>query len=328
MPTSTPASATAELPLGPLAAGEERGIGRRVRLRRFLRNPMGVVGLALTAVVVLTAVFADAVAPFDPFSFEGRPFESPSGDHLMGTDNFGRDVFSGVVHGARTSMIVAAAVVAIALVIGVAIGAVAGMRGGLVDDVLMRVTELVQAVPRFFVAVLVAALYGPSLTNVVAVLGLMSWPMLTRVVRAEVLSIRERDYVEASRSLGASELRLLVRHVLPETLPATVVVASLSASAVILVEASLAFIGLSDPNVMSWGRLVSNAQDYLRVAWWMSVFPGAAIVIAVLGINLLADALNDLLNPLSSGRERLELAPRSRRFRRDRGASSDARAPR
>lgn len=302
MPTSTPASATAEVPLfsgGPPAVAGPAG---RVRLRRFLRSPTGIIGLVLTATIAFMAVFASAIAPHDPFAFVGSPFQPPSRSHLMGTDNFGRDVFSGVVQGARTSMIVVIAVVSASLVVGLAVGAVAGFKGGLVDDLLMRTTELFQAVPRFFLAILVVALFGPGLDNLILVLGLTSWPTLARVVRAEVLSVRERDYVEASRSLGASDTRLVLRHILPEVVPVTVVVGSLTASAVILLEASLGFIGLSDPNAMSWGFLASNAQSYLRLAWWMAVFPGAAIVVAVLGINLLSDALNDVLNPLATGR--------------------------
>ena len=269
-------------------------------LRRVLRNPAGVLGLVLTLGLAGVAVFAAQLAPSDPFRTVAGPLQPPSGHHLMGTDNLGRDVLSGVIYGARTSTQVVLWVVAIAAVIGVVVGAVAGYRSGLVDDVLMRVTDLFQAVPRFFLALLVIALFGAGVDNLILVLGFTSWPLLARVVRADALSLRERDFVTAARSLGASDTRVLLRHMLPNLVPSIVVVVSLLGSRIILLEASLSFIGLGDPNVMSWGFLTSNAQRFLRVAWWMSVFPGAAIALGVLGINLLGDALNDARSPQSS----------------------------
>lgn len=280
---------------GPLAA----------RLRRLFRHPAGVVGMVLTTSVVAVAVLADVLAPGDPFSSVAQPFQPPSWSHPMGTDDFGRDVLAGVIHGARTSMVVVGWVMVISGVLGVAVGAAAGYFGGLLDDVLMRVTDLFQSVPRFFLAVLVIALFGAGLDNLVFVLGISTWPMLARVVRADVLSMREREFVTASRALGASDARILARHVVPNVLPSAIVMVSLLASTVILLEAGLGFIGLSDPAAMSWGYLINNAQRFLRVAWWMSVFPGLAIALAVLGINLLGDAVNDVLNPRSSTRLRL-----------------------
>ncbi len=269
-------------------------------LRRVLRNPAGLLGLVITVALVGVAVFAAQLAPSDPFRTVAPPLQAPSDAHLMGTDNLGRDVLSGVIHGARTSSQVVLWVVAMATVIGVAVGAVAGFRAGLVDDLLMRFTDLFQSVPRFFLALLVIALFGAGVDNLILVLGLTSWPLLARVVRADALSLRERDFVAAARSLGASDARILARHVLPNLLPSVIVVVSLLGSRIILLEASLSFIGLGDPNVMSWGYLTSNAQRFLRVAWWMSVFPGAAIALGVLGINLLGDAFNDARNPQSS----------------------------
>lgn len=269
-------------------------------LRRVVRNPAGLLGLVLTVAVAGVALFATQLAPADPFRTVARPLQAPSGAYLMGTDNLGRDVLSGVIHGARTSIQVVLWVVAIAAAVGVVVGAVAGYRSGLADDVLMRITDLFQSVPRFFLALLVIALFGTGLDNLILVLGLTSWPLLARVVRADALSLRERDFVAAARSLGASDTRILVRHLLPNMLPSVIVVVSLLGSRIILLEASLSFIGLGDPNVMSWGYLTSNAQRFLRVAWWMSVFPGAAIALGVLGINLLSDALNDARSPQSS----------------------------
>ena len=265
-------------------------------VRRFLRHPAGVVGLVLTLVVVVAGLLADQIAPESPFRSVADPLRPPSGALLMGTDSLGRDVFTAVVHGARTSMVVVIGVVVIAAAIGLAVGIVAGYRGGWADDVLMRLTEVFQSVPRFFLVLLIVALFGAGLDNLIYVLALTSWPTLARVARSEVLPVRDRDYVEAARAIGATDRRIVLRHVLPNVLPTALVVIALTGSRIILLEASLAFLGLGDPEVMSWGYLVSNAQRFLRIAWWMSVFPGMAIAIAVLGINLISDALNDVLS--------------------------------
>jgi len=215
----------------------------------------------------------------------------------MGTDDLGRDLFSCVVHGARTSLLVALAVTVLMSFIGITVGAAAGWRGARLDDVLMRVTEFVQVVPRFFLAIIVIALFGPGLDRLVVLLALTSWPLIARLVRAEVLSLRTREFVEAARSIGARDSRILRREVLPGVASSAVVAASVNAASVILLEAGLSFLGLGDPDVVSWGYLASNAQRFLRVAWWMVLFPGAAIALAVLGWNLVGDALNEVLNP-------------------------------
>ena len=274
------------------------------------------VGLALTLVVVAAGALADLLAPDDPFRSVADPLRPPSHAHLMGTDNLGRDMFAAVVHGARTSLTVVVGVSVIASFVGLAVGVVAGYRGGWVDDVLMRITELFQSVPRFFLVLLIVALWGAGLDHLVYVLALTSWPTLARVVRSEVLSLRDRDYVEAARSIGAGDGRIILRHVLPNVLPTALVVIALTGSRVILLEASLSFLGLGDPSVMSWGYLVSNAQRFLRVAWWMSVFPGLAIAVTVLGINLVSDALNDILAGAGPGRPRRRHRRRHRRRRR------------
>ena len=328
---SIPASVTADAGAGvppsglvPTAGGPEGRAPHRWRaaVRRFLRHPAGLTGLALTLLVVVAGLLAEVLSPGDPFRTVGDPLLSPSGAHLMGTDNLGRDVFGAVVHGARTSMIVVLGVSAIASVIGLSVGVVAGYRGGWIDDLLMRITELFQSVPRFFLVLLIVALFGAGLDNLIYVLAFTSWPTLARVSRAEVLSVRDRDYVEAARSIGATDRRIVLRHVLPNVLPTAMVVIALTGSRIILLEASLSFLGLGDPSVMSWGYLVSNAQRFLRVAWWMSVFPGLAIALAVLGINLMSDALNDVLAAYSK-------APRSARWRRRRSrpASLPAQLP-
>jgi peptide/nickel transport system permease protein len=261
------------------------------------RTPAGVVGLVLTLALVAMALLADALAPADPFASVAPPLAPPSRAHAFGTDDLGRDVLAGIIHGARTSLLVVASVTALAAIIGVAVGAVAGYWTGAVDDVLMRVTDFVLVVPRFFLAVVVIALFGAGTDRLIMVLGLTSWPAIARVVRAQTLSLGRREFVDAARALGATDTRVLIRYVLPGALPPALVVISLNAAGVILLEAGLSFIGLGDPHRMSWGYLANNAQRFLRVAWWIALFPGATIALAVLGLNLLGDALNDLLDP-------------------------------
>jgi peptide/nickel transport system permease protein len=219
----------------------------------------------------------------------------------MGTDQLGRDLFTGVVRGAHSSMSIVVGVVAISSVLGLVVGVMGGYRRGVVDDVAMRVIEVLQSVPRFFLAILVTGWFGTDASTLIVLLGLTSWPLLARVVRAETLSLREREFVRAARSLGARDSRIVVRHVLPNVAPSALVVIALTGSRVVLLEAGLAYLGLSNPNVPSWGALVNNAQPYLQSAWWMSVFPGGAIAVSVLGMNLLSEGLGRGLDPLDRG---------------------------
>jgi peptide/nickel transport system permease protein len=286
-------SAGAELP----ATGLSTAVGpsRHRLVRRLLRRPAGAVGMALTGAVVAVGLLAPVLAPFDPFAVVGPSLSAPSAQHPMGTDALGRDLLSGIIFGARTSMLVAGLVGLLVLAIGVVVGTVSGYLGRWADNVLMRLTELFQVLPRFFLAIVVIAFFGPGLGLLILVLGLTSWALLARVIRAEVLSLKEREFVEAARASGASGTRIVVQEILPNALPAGMAFLGLILAQVLLIEASLGFIGLGDPNVVSWGYLASQAQRFLRVAWWMSVFPGAAIALAVLGLNLLSDALTDVL---------------------------------
>jgi peptide/nickel transport system permease protein len=269
----------------------------RFGLFRILRTGGGLAGIVLLCGLLAVALLAARIAPSDPFASVGPPLSAPTLGHPMGTDDLGRDLLSGVAHGTRTSLGLALAVSILTGLIGVIVGALAGWEGGRLDGALMRLTEFVQVVPRFFLAVIVIALFGAGLDRLAFVLALTSWPWIARVVRAEVLSLKQREFVEAARSLGAGRARVLLREVLPNALPPVVVAVSLSAASVILIEAGLSFLGLGDPDVVSLGYLANNAQRFLRVAWWMAVFPGAAIALAVLGLNLLGDGLNEVLNP-------------------------------
>jgi peptide/nickel transport system permease protein len=283
---------------GPVNAGPSRWV---TILRRLVRTPSGMIGIGLTLIVVMVTLMAGVIAPGDPLASTGPALRPPSGAHWMGTDNFGRDMLAGVVHGLRTSMTVVGWVMTLTLVVGVVVGMVSGYRGGVVDDVLMRITEVFQAIPLFFLALLAVAFFGAGLEVLILLLGLVSWDQLARVVRSESLSLRERKFVVAARACGASDARIVLRHVLPNVFPSAIVVVALIGSRVILIEAALSFIGLGDPNAVSLGSLIFNAQSFLSVAWWMSFFPGAAIAVAVLGLNLVSDVVNDALDPTGAG---------------------------
>ena len=288
MPQSTLGFDSVEL--APVSAPAVGGMRHPSAWSETLARPNGRIGALLTGGTILVALFAPLIAPFDPFALVGASLSPPSAAHLMGTDALGRDLFSGVVHGARTSLFVAGAVCALAMACGAIVGMTAGWRGGLVDDLLMRATELLQVLPRFFLVVVAVALLGPGVDRLVLTLGLTTWPVLARVMRGEVAAMRDLDFVMAARATGARDARIVWRELLPNVLPSAAVMLGLLFGQVILIEASLGFLGLGDPNSVSWGLLAGQAQGYVRVAWWLSVFPGLAIAAAVLGVNLLADS--------------------------------------
>lgn len=288
MRLSTPEFATAEFV--PAGSAHEVVPPQRSSVAAALALPSGRIGLVLTALTLAVALMAPAIATVDPFALTGAPLTAPSWMHLMGTDALGRDLFSGVLHGARTSLFVAGAVTMLTFICGACVGLIAGYRGGLVDDLLMRLTEMFQVLPRFFLVIVAIALFGAGLDRIVLVLGLTSWPVLARVIRAEVHSLRHVEFVRAAESSGASAVQVLLQELMPNVLPAVAVMLGLVFGQVLLVEASLGFLGLGDPNALSWGLLAGQAQGFLRVAWWLAFFPGLAIMVAVLGANLLADA--------------------------------------
>lgn len=264
-------------------------------------SPGGRLGALLLGSMLLAAVLGPLLVTLDPLTSAGAPLAPPSSAHRFGTDDLGRDVVALVLHGLRTSLLVAAGVIAVAGLLGVIIGALSGWYGGTLDDVAMRFTEMVQVVPRFFLAVVVVALFGPGLLNLILVLGLTSWTWTARVVRAETLSLRRREFIDAARAAGGSPVYILARHVWPNILGTTLVMLSVCASSAILIEAGLGFVGLTDPDVVSLGYLANNAQRFLRTAWWLTVFPGSALVLTIVGINLVGDAFGDAADTLPSG---------------------------
>lgn len=285
-----------------LEATEQSTAGKRAvggaGWRRFRRSSSGVFGLVVVVFLVLLAVLAPVLAPFDPHSTSRASFSPPLvGQHFLGTDNLGRDVLSQVIWGSRVSLIVGAAAAFTATLIGVIVGALAGYLGSWFDELLMRVTEFFQVIPRFVLALIVVAFFGSGLVKLILVIGILSWPQTARIVRSQYLSHRTMPYVDAGRALGMGAARLMFLEILPNVMGPVLVVASLDVAQAILLEASLGFFGLGDPNLTSWGGMLNGAQTYMRHAWWMSVFPGVGITLAVLGFNMLGDGLTEAYDP-------------------------------
>ena len=265
--------------------------------QRFLSNPRVIVGLVWLAIVVVVALLANVLAPRDPFSIVATPFIPPSSAFWLGTDSLGRDVLAGLMHGARTTLLISVVATLLAIALGALIGAVAGYYGGWVDDVLMRITEFFQTIPSFLFAIVLIAVLSPSATNLVIAISVVSWPPITRVMRAEVLSVKSREFVQAAVVAGQRDSAILLTQVLPNTLSPLIVTGSLLVATAILVESALSFLGLGAPNQMSWGFMIGAGRSFLRDAWWLVTVPGIAILLTVLAINLVGEGLNDALNP-------------------------------
>jgi peptide/nickel transport system permease protein len=265
--------------------------------QRFLGNPRVIIGLGWLAIVLFVAIFANVLSPRDPFSIVATPFVRPSSAFLLGTDSLGRDVMAGLMHGARTTLLIAVLATLVAVAFGTLVGAVAGYYGGLIDDVLMRLTEFFQTIPSFLFAIVLIAVLSPSALNLIIAISVVSWPPITRVVRAEVMSVKSREFVQAAVVAGQRDSAILLTQVLPNTLSPLIVTGSLLVATAILVESALSFLGLGAPNQMSWGFMIGAGRSFLRDAWWLVTVPGIAILLTVLSINLVGEGLNDALNP-------------------------------
>lgn len=260
------------------------------RVRRAERQ-YATVGAVIVAVLLVIAVLSPWIAKHDPFALGETALAGPSANAWFGTDNLGRDVWSQFVYGARLSLTVGVVAALIGSVIGVGVGTIAGVRGGVTDALLMRLTEAVLILPRFIVAVAVVAFLGSGISRIIMVIGLMSWPGVARIVRAEVMKVKNLEFVEAARASGLGRGSIVFREILPNSLGPAIVVASLDIGQAILVEAGLSFLGLGDPTVMSWGTMLNNSQRFLAQAWWMAIFPGVGIFLSVLGFNMLGEGL-------------------------------------
>jgi peptide/nickel transport system permease protein len=270
-------------------------------LHRFIRNRSAAVGLGILLAVLVLAASAPLLFPGTPFSLAGKPLSAPFGDFLFGTDTLGRDVAAGIAHGARTSLLIGLISTLVAVLLGTAIGGLAGYYGGRVDDLLMRLTEIFQTIPSFVFAIVLVAVMSPSVKSTVIAIAVVSWPGIARLARGEFLSMRRREFVQSCVSLGMGDLRIMFQQILPNCLSPIIVTASLLVATAILIESGLAFLGLGDPNVMSWGFQVGAGRTVLRSAWWICTFPGIAILLTVLAINLVGEGLNDALNPRLRG---------------------------
>lgn len=268
-------------------------------LRLLARDPSALAAAVLLALVVAVALLAPVIYPGDPMSLAGRPFIWPGEDPMfpLGTDSLGRDVAAGLAWGARVTLLVGFFAMALGILAGLAAGAVAGYLGGWTDVVVVKVIEIFQTPPSFVLLVVLVAIAQPTLATIVIAIAAVTWPTAARIVRTEFRQLRERDFTLAARSLGYGHLRIMATEILPNALPPIIVTSSILLATAILMESALSFLGLGDPNVVTWGSMIGEGRPLLRSAWYLSAIPGLAIVVTVLALNLLGDALNDALNP-------------------------------
>ena len=264
----------------------------------YSKNRSAVAGLVLLLLVVLMAAIAPWIFPDDPFKLVGQSMSAPGENgFLLGSDSLGRDVAAGIAHGAKTSLLIGLLATIVAVGFGTIVGGLAGYYGGIVDDLLMRTTEMFQTIPSFVFAILLVAIMKPSIESIVIAIAVVSWPAVARLVRGEFLSMKNREFVQACHTLGMGDVRIMLREILPNCVSPIIVIGSLMVATAILIESGLAFLGLGDPNIMSWGFQVGAGRTLLRSAWWVVTFPGIAILLTVLSINLVGEGLNDALNP-------------------------------
>lgn len=269
-------------------------------LRKFLKHKPGIFGLFVVLLTIFSAIFADYIAPYDPYElYPMNRFQPPSWEHLMGTDNLGMDIFSRILYGARYSMIISLSVVAISMSLGVTIGLISGFYSGFIDEIVTRLTDAFMAVPSFFIYITALSMWNVrGIWTITLIMGIMMWPTFAKVVRSEVLSLKERPYVEAGKSMGASDFRLMTRYILPNLFGSITIIASFRMAAAILTETGLNFIGLGDPTICSWGSMITRAHSSgaQLTYWWAPVFPGLAITIVTWAFNLIGDGLRDALD--------------------------------
>ena len=266
--------------------------------RMFARNSSAIIGVLLLLAVLFIVLIAPYIYTVDPFEVVWMPFSPPGTENVpFGTDYLGRDIMAGIVHGGSATLAVGASAALLTIVIGLSVGSLAGFYGGWVDDVLMRITEFFQVLPTLLFAMVIVALFEPSIVTVAFAIGLVSWTAVARLARSEFLRIRSLDYVKAARAIGSRNRRIIWMVILPNAMPPLVVQSALTVGIAILFEAGLSFLGLSDPNVMSWGYMIGSNRDYLMDAWWTVTIPGIFIFLTVLAVSLIGDGLNDATNP-------------------------------
>ncbi len=289
-------------------AAAPAAVSRRRRspafLRSLRRNPLGVAGLCIIALVALVAILAPVLSPHEPTAQVASRLEEPGPEYLLGTDEFGRDILSRVIYGSRISLYVGFVSVGLALLTGGALGMIAGYFGGRTDTLLMRLVDVLFAIPSLVLAIVIAGLLGPSLTNAMIAIGIVYAPIYARLVRGEVLAVRNHLYIESARATGVGHMGLIFRHILPNITAPLIVQTTLLLSTAILSEAALSFLGLgTQPPEPSWGTMLGSGRRYMELTPWVAIAPGIAIVITVLGFNLLGDGLRDALDPRLRGSE-------------------------
>lgn len=270
-------------------------------LRSFASRPSTLLGLVVILIVLALSLLADVIYPGNPFRMVARPNLPPlSGSYLFGTDMLGRDLTAAVVHGSRVTLTIAGFATLLAVAFGTVVGAISGYYGALIDDATMRVTEFFQAIPSFLFAIVLIAVVSPSRLSIVLAIAIVSWPSIARLVRAEVLSLRTRDFVRAAKVGGLSDMRILFSHILPNAMSPLLVSASVVMATAILIESGISFLGLGDRNAVSWGYLIGTGRTAVRVNWWLSAIPGFAIFLTVWSLNLIGDGLSTWLDPRNS----------------------------
>lgn len=268
-------------------------------LKRYSKNGGAVAGLIIFALIVALAVLAPVLYPVNPWDSSGAPFLKPfeEAEAWLGTDSMGRNILVGIVHGARASLLVGLVATIVAVLIGLLVGIPAGFFGGRTDELLMRLTEVFQTIPSFLFAIVLVAIFEPSFESVIAAVALVSWPPIARLIRAEFLRVKSSEFVEAAIVQGYGRRHIVFQEILPNCLSPLIVMSSLMVANAILLESAISFLGLGDPNLMTWGYMVGASRTFLRLAWWMCLFPGLAIFLTVLAVNLMGEGLNDALNP-------------------------------
>ncbi len=279
------------------AAGMKSWVEVHRAWRVFARNRPALGGLILWILIVLMSVFGPSVYPTDPYEIVWKRMSPPGETYVLGTDYLGRDIGAGIIHGARVTLLIGFAAALCTVVIGITIGAVAGYWGGWVDLCLMRFTEFFQVLPSILLAMVLVTLFSPRVSTIVLAIGLSTWTGIARLTRGEFLRIKEQEFVVAARALGSVNGRIIWRDILPNALPPLIVYSTFLIGVAILFEAGLSYLGVGDPNVMSWGRMIGASRSYLWESWWAVTFPGVAIFLTVLSVSLIGDGLNEALNP-------------------------------
>lgn len=267
-------------------------------IKRFKKNKLAIFGASILILIALFAVLAPVISPYDPNELGRTALQAPSASHIFGTDDFGRDIFSRALFGARISITVGLVAVSVAVIIGLLAGVIAGYFGGLTDSILMRLIDIMLSFPSIFLLLAIQVMLTPNIYNVMIVIGLTSWMGVARLVRSEILSVKERPYIEAEKAIGASSTRIMLRHIIPNSLYPVVVAATLGIAGAIMTESALSFLGLGvQPPYSSWGNMLQDSQAYLRDAWWMAFVPGCLIFITVLSIYFVGEGIRQAINP-------------------------------